>query len=155
MLLAYIYLVPQMTDNSGYISHIAGTFLIDAAGSFLNGGGLGSGEDRNYTIVKTFYDGVSNKGPYRVPFVSSQSWRRWLRDTLIQETNWNLSRIRALHNNADGHTDKTGGEFNPIQFPEDHIFGYIRAKKGSGKIEAEEKGEEEEEGKEEEESITE
>jgi hypothetical protein len=31
------------------ITHIAGTFLIDAAGSFLNGAGLGSGEDRNYT----------------------------------------------------------------------------------------------------------
>jgi hypothetical protein len=34
------------------ITHIAGTFLIDAAGSFLNGAGLGSGEDRSYTHKK-------------------------------------------------------------------------------------------------------
>ena len=115
---------------------------------FLNGAGLGSGEDRNYTIVKTFYDGQSSEGyPYRVAFVSSQSWRRWLRDTLIEETSWRPSIIRALHNNAEGHTDKIGGEFNPIEFPEDDIFGYMRAKKGSGKIEeaSEEKDEEEEE----------
>jgi CRISPR-associated protein Cst2 len=134
------------------ITHIAGTFLIDAAGSFLNGAGLGSGEDRNYTIVKTFYDGQSSEGHlYKVPFVSSQSWRRWLRDTLIEETNWSPSRIRALHNNARGNTDKTGGEFNPIEFPEDDIFGYMRAKKGSGKIEeVEENNEGEEEGEDEE-----
>ena len=86
------------------ISHIAGTFLIDPAGSFLNGGGLGSGEDRNYTVVKTFFDGINpdNGYSYTVPFVSSQSWRRWLRDTLIQETNWKQSKMRALHNNATG-----------------------------------------------------
>jgi CRISPR-associated protein Cst2 len=156
-----------MIDNkksiSESISHIAGTFLIDAAGSFLNGAGLGSGEDRNYTIVKTFYDGQSSEGyPYRVPFVSSQSWRRWLRDTLIEETGWSPSRIRALHNNAEGHTDKVGGEFNPIEFPEDDIFGYMRAKKGSGKraeaevVETEgEEDEEKDEDEEEEEPIRE
>src|SRR5688500_11438259 len=108
-----------MPDNknstSDNISHIAGTFLIDAAGSFLNGAGLGTGEDRNYTVVKKFSDGISDNGrPYYVPFISSQAWRRWLRDTLIEETNWRASKIRALHNNKDGNTDKIGGEFNPI-----------------------------------------
>ena len=142
-----------MKDNknsiSDNISHITGTFLIDAAGSFLNGAGLGAGEDRNFTVVKKFSDGISDNGrPYNVPFISSQAWRRWLRNTLIEETNWRASKIRALHNNKDGNTDKTGGEFNPIEFPEDDIFGYMRAKKGSGKIEEAEwtdKEEEEEE----------
>ena len=49
--------------------------------------------------------------------------------------------MRALHNNAAGHTDKSGGAFDPIEFPEDDIFGYMRAKKGSGKIEEEEEEE--------------
>ena len=142
----------SISDNIGYIT---GTFLIDASGSFLNGAGLGVGEDRNYTVVKQFSDGVSDKGrPYTVPFISSQAWRRWLRNTLIEETNWRASKIRALHNNKDGNTDKSGGEFNPIEFPEDDIFGYMRAKKGSGKIEVEEI-DEEEEGRGEEESMKE
>jgi CRISPR-associated protein Cst2 len=142
-----------MTDNknsiSDNISHITGTFLIDAAGSFLNGAGLGAGEDRNFTVVKKFYDGISDDGrPYKVPFISSQAWRRWLRNTLIEETNWKASKRRALHYNKDGNTDKSGREFNPIEFPEDDIFGYMRAKKGSGKPE-EAKETEEEEGEEE------
>jgi hypothetical protein len=44
-----VYESSVMIDNnkpiSESISHIAGTFLIDAAGSFLNGAGLGSGEE--------------------------------------------------------------------------------------------------------------
>jgi hypothetical protein len=32
------------------ITHITGTFLIDAAGAFLNGHGLGTQEDKNFMI---------------------------------------------------------------------------------------------------------
>ncbi|SRR5579875_300252 len=113
-----------MTANK--VTHIPGTFLIEASASFLNGAGLGEGEDRNVTIVKTFRDGSN-----RVPYVSSQSWKRWLRNTLIEETGWPASELRALHVNAKGNTDKIGGEFNPVDFPEDDIFGYMRAEKKS------------------------
>ena len=113
-------------DSEKQITHIAGTYVIDAMPSFLNGGGISKAtEDRNYTIVKTFQDGTTNEDsgrPYRVVFVSAQSLRRMLRDTLIQETNWPQSQIRALHNNADGNTDKVGGEFDPITYPEDNAF---------------------------------
>ncbi len=114
------------------ITHIAGTFVIGAKGGFLNGAGLGEGEDRNVSTVKTFRD-----GQFRVPYVSSQAWKRWLRDTLIEETGWNKSELRALHVNAKGNTDKIGGEFNPVEFPEDDIFGYMRTERGSGKVAAE------------------
>lgn len=107
------------------LTHIAGTFLIEAPGSFLNGGGLGRGEYDNYTIVKTFFDGLSSKGPYTVPFVSAASWRRWLRDTVIEETGTKPSTIRALHKNPRGNTDKIGSERNPIEYIEDDIFGYM------------------------------
>ena len=129
-------------DSEKQITHIAGTYVIDAMPSFLNGGGISKAtEDRNYTIVKTFQDGTTNEDsgrPYRVVFVSAQSLRRMLRDTLIQETNWPQSQIRALHNNADGNTDKVGGEFDPITYPEDNAFGYMLTKKGSGKLKVQE-----------------
>jgi CRISPR-associated protein Cst2 len=107
------------------LTHIAGTFLIDANASFLNGAGIAVGERENYTKVKTFFDGWSSKGRYQVPFVSAASWRRWLRDTLIEETGWKESVIRALHKNAKGNTDKIGTERDPIEFAEDDLFGYM------------------------------
>jgi hypothetical protein len=103
------------------LTHITGTFLIDANASFLNGAGIAVGERENYTKVKTFFDGWSSKGRYQVPFVSAASWRRWLRDTLIEETGWKESVIRALHKNAKGNTDKIGTERDPIKFAEDDL----------------------------------
>jgi CRISPR-associated protein Cst2 len=104
-------------------THIAGTFLIDADGSFLNGAGLGDGEDRNVTIVKTM-----KEGPYRIPYVSAQSWKRWLRNTAVEENGWNPSVIKAIGLNEKGNTSKIAGELNPIEFPEDDLFGYMEAK---------------------------
>jgi CRISPR-associated protein Cst2 len=123
-------------------THIAGTFLIEASASFLNGAGLGDGENRNVTIPKTFRD-----GGYRVPYVSAQAWKRWLRNTLIEETGWPASELKQIGElSKRGTTAKIGGEFNPVEFPEDDIFGYMRAEKGQGK----KKDEDEEEGKEDE-----
>ena len=119
--------VSQDSKKPRKLTHIAGTFIIEAPGSFLNGGGLGRGGDYdNYTIVKTFMDGRSSEGRlYTVPFVSAASWRRWLRDTLIGETGLQPSTIRALHKNPKGNTDKIGSERNPIEYIEDDVFGYM------------------------------
>ncbi|MCL2134172.1 MAG: DevR family CRISPR-associated autoregulator [Candidatus Bathyarchaeota archaeon] len=108
--------------SSKILTHIAGTFLVEASASFLNGAGLGDGENRNVTLPKTFRDGRD-----RVPYVSSQAWRRWLRNTLIEETNWPASVLRPLDLSEKGTTNKIGGEFDPINYPEDDIFGYMRA----------------------------
>jgi CRISPR-associated protein Cst2 len=112
--------------NRPALTHIAGNFLIETSASFLNGAGLGEGEDRNVSVVKTFKDGKD-----KVPYVSSQAWKRWLRNTMIEETGWKPSILRALHVNAKGNTDKIGGEFNPVDYAEDDIFGYMRTEKGS------------------------
>jgi len=111
-------------------SHIAGTFLIQANGSFLNGAGLGSGEDRNVTVPKTLNDGGK-----RVPYVSAQAWKRWLRNTAIEENGWEQSVLRAIGLSERGTTNKISGELNPVDFPEDDIFGYMEAKGGQGKEE--------------------
>ena len=36
------------------LKNIAGCLVIDATGAFLNGAGLGAGENRNLVIPKTF-----------------------------------------------------------------------------------------------------
>jgi len=52
-------------------THVAGTFLIQADAAFLNGAGLGEGEDRNVTIPKSFRDGRNE-----IPYVSAQAWKK-------------------------------------------------------------------------------
>ncbi|HWQ33383.1 MAG TPA: DevR family CRISPR-associated autoregulator [Blastocatellia bacterium] len=120
------------------LTHIVGTFLIQAEGAFLNGAGLDdSGEDRNAVIPKTFQD-----GRYRVPYVSSQAWRRWLRETFKEEyPNEPKAELKALSKNARGNPDKIGTEMDPVMFPEDDIFGYMRAEKGQGRAKAEDEDE--------------
>ncbi|MCD9189183.1 MAG: DevR family CRISPR-associated autoregulator [Pyrinomonadaceae bacterium] len=116
------------------LTHIAGTFLIQAEGAFLNGAGLDTGEDRNAVIPKTFLDYDKNGRGIRVPYVSAQAWRRWLRMT-FQEENPNEpgTELKALDKSAKGTTNKIGTEMNPVEFAEDDIFGYMRAAKGQGK----------------------
>lgn len=121
-----------MSENK--ITHIAGTFLIKAEGAFLNGAGLDTGEDRNAVIPKTYWD-IDEKGRrVRVPYVSSQAWRRWLRLTFQEENpNEPATELKALDKSDKGTTNKIGTEMNPIVFAEDDIFGYMRAAKGQGK----------------------
>ena len=111
------------------ISHIVGTFLVSANGAFLNGAGIDtSGEDRTSVIPKQFSD-----GKYRVPYVSAQAWRHWLRDTLIEETGWPKSTLHAIKQSEKGTTSKIAGELDPINYPEDDLFGYMRSEEGQGR----------------------
>jgi len=112
------------------LKNITGSMLIDARAVFLNGAGLGSGEDRNKVIPKTFRERVNGKLE-KVPYVSAQAWRRWLRNTTNEENNWIPSELKAIAQNAKGSTTKISTELNPIDFPEDDLFGYMRSG-GSG-----------------------
>ena len=108
--------------------HIAGTFLIHADASFLNGAGLGEGENRNVTIPKTLKDQKDD-----VPYVSSQAWKRWLRNTLIDETGWEASELVAIKKSDKESTSKIAGKLDPVTYAEDDLFGYMRAQEGQGK----------------------
>ncbi|PIP18036.1 MAG: hypothetical protein COX43_00970 [Parcubacteria group bacterium CG23_combo_of_CG06-09_8_20_14_all_35_9] len=120
----------EKVEDKKSITHIAGTFLIKADAAFLNGAGLKEGtEDRNTTIPKTYEDGSGG----RVPYVSSQAWKRWLRNTLIEETDWKASVIMATGKSEKDTTNKASGELDPVEFPEDDVFGYMQAMKGQGK----------------------
>jgi CRISPR-associated protein Cst2 len=123
------------------ISHIVGTFLVSAHGAFLNGAGIDtSGENRNTVIPKQFSD-----GKYRVPYVSAQAWRRWLRDTLIEETGWQKSTLGAIKKSEKGTTSKIAGKLDPINYPEDDLFGYMRSEEGQGRTKKTEEDDESDE----------
>ena len=108
------------------LNNITGALLIDATATFLNGAGLGLGEDKNKVIPKTYKEKINNRTE-EVPYVSAQSWRRWLRDTTNEENNWEPSELRAIGEGSDkGTTNKISTELNPIEFPEDDIFGYMK-----------------------------
>jgi CRISPR/Cas system-associated protein Cas7 (RAMP superfamily) len=53
-----------------------------------------------------------------------------LRTTAIQEGNWPASELRAIGWNSKGNVNKVAGQLNPVEFPEDDIFGYMRAQAG-------------------------
>jgi CRISPR-associated protein Cst2 len=122
------------------VTHVAGTFLVQADAAFLNGAGLGEGEDRNVTVPKTFRD-----GRYEVPYVSAQAWKRWLRNTMIEETKWAASEIKAIDWNDKGNVNKIASELNPVDFVEDDIFGYMQTEGGQGRRTTEEEESEGEE----------
>lgn len=112
------------------LNNITGALVIDATATFLNGAGLGSGEDKNNVLPKTFWERIDNK-KVKVPYVSAQSWRRWLRDTANEENNWQPSELKAISKSAKGSTNKVSTELNPIMYPEDDLFGYMKSG-GSG-----------------------
>ena len=113
--------------------------MIDAMPSFLNGAGIDKNRrDQNYTILKTFQDGIVEREDggarrYRTVFVSAQSFRRMLRHTMLQETGWKESQMRALSNNSEGYTNKAGTERDPVDYFEDDVFGYFFTQPGAGK----------------------
>ncbi|MFB9055350.1 type I-B CRISPR-associated protein Cas7/Cst2/DevR [Mariniflexile ostreae] len=112
------------------LKNITGSLLIDARAVFLNGAGLGSGEDRNKVIPKAFSEKVNGKFE-KVPYVSAQAWRRWLRNTTNEENNWAPSDLQAIDQSAKGSTSKISTYLNPVDYPEDDLFGYMRSGKGN------------------------
>ncbi len=122
------------------VTHIAGTFIVQADAAFLNGTETPKwGEDKNVAIPKTFWDGKR-----QMPYVSSQSWKRWLRTTMREEEpNWPGSEPQAIGWNIKGNVNQISGRRNPVDVPEDDIFGYMKPEEGQGKAIVEDNKEDE------------
>ena len=99
-------------------NNVVGLMLIDAPNSALNNAGSDTG-DRTDNIVRVK---TIRKGRTRYPYVSGQAFRYWLRETLENKFNWNMSPISRESKIAFT-------EANPIEYPDDDVFGYIRALK--------------------------
>ena len=98
-----------------------GLVLIDAPHSALNMLGIDESlADRNVTRVKTL-----RKGGRRYPYVSPQAWRYWWRSTLKEHFNWELSPLYREQK-------QVFTAANPLRYPDDDVFGYMRAFKKGG-----------------------
>lgn len=107
------------------MAFVTGLFLIDAPASALNNlGAVEGARTDNTTGVKVIR---ARDGAY--PYVSAQSFKYWLRQTISREVpNWKAAPIYREQKVA--YTDA-----NPIEWWDDDLFGYMRApsKKESAK----------------------
>ena len=100
------------------MTNINGLMIIDAPHSALNNAGSDTGDLADNSIkVKTIW-----KNNTQYPYVSGQAVRYWLRETLEKNFNWNMSPINREKKIAFT-------EANPIIYPDDDVFGYMRAMK--------------------------
>lgn len=95
-----------------------GAFLIEANGAALNNAGNDAGQRLdNAVAVKQV-----RVGPKRFPYISGQAVRRWWREVLYEDFDWQPSPVTREAKSA-----YTEGD--PIQYPDDDLFGYMAAKK--------------------------
>ncbi|RLI82565.1 type I-B CRISPR-associated protein Cas7/Cst2/DevR, partial [Archaeoglobales archaeon] len=101
-----------------------GMILVDASHSSLNMLGIDESlPERTVTRVKKL-----RKGGLSYPYVSPQAWRYWWRKTLSEHFKWNLSPMFREEK-------QVFTAANPVEYPDDDIFGYMRAfKKGNVNI---------------------
>lgn len=99
-------------------NNVIGLMLVDAPHSALNNAGNDAG-DRTDNIVRV--KSIKKNGR-RYPYVSGQALRYWWRNTLQNQFEWELSPI--IRDKKIAFT-----EANPIIYPDDDVFGYMRALK--------------------------
>jgi len=101
-----------------------GMLLIDTPHSALNMLGIDERlPDRNVMRVKKF-----RRGRYQYVYVSPQAWRFWWRTTLKERFGWELSPLFREEK-------QVFTAANPVKYPDDDVFGYMRAfKKGNKNI---------------------
>jgi CRISPR-associated protein Cst2 len=104
------------------MKNIIGFLLIDAPFSALNNADTDAGSRTENTVAVK----VIRKGKENYPYVSAQAWRYWWRNTLKEKYNWGMSPITRDEKIAFT-------EANPFKYIDDDLFGYMRAKKKTGR----------------------
>ncbi|MGA1824539.1 MAG: type I-B CRISPR-associated protein Cas7/Cst2/DevR [bacterium] len=99
-----------------------GFMLIDVDVAALNNAGADSSTNLENAVATKK---ISKNGKH-YPYVSGQAWRYWWRETLINDFHWEMSPVTRDKKIAFT-------EANPFQYPDDDIFGYMRAQKEEGK----------------------
>ena len=118
------------------LTHIVGTFLIQAEGAFLNGSTLERIEGNKATTPK-----IMQEFNNRIPYVSAQAWRHWLRETFQEEYPDDPTTPIETTDAKKGESEqqekyttiKVGTAIDPIKYLEHDVFGYMTAKAGQGK----------------------
>lgn len=96
-----------------------GFVLIDVDVAALNN----AGKSKTTNLDNGVATKKITKNGRKYVYVSGQAWRYWWRDTLQRSFNWSLSPITRDKKIAFTEAD-------PIQYPDDDIFGYMKAAKG-------------------------
>lgn len=93
-----------------------GFVLLDVDVAALNNAGKNTmSNNENAVATKTIYKNGKN-----YVYVSGQAWRYWWRETLQKNEGWVLSPV--TRENKIAYTNA-----NPIDYPDDDVFGYMRA----------------------------
>lgn len=109
-----------MNNQETVNKNVVGFVLIDAPHSALNmGQGDPNDADENKIPVK-----FVKRGREIFPYVSAQAWRYWWRNTLESKFTWKMSPIQREKKIAFTSA-------NPFSYPDDDVFGYMRAMKDS------------------------
>jgi len=97
---------------------IQGFLLIDVDVAALNN----AGNDTSTTLDNAVMTKKIRKNGKEYPYVSGQAWRYWWRDVLMKEFGWDMSPI--IREKKIAYT-----EADPMKYPDDDLFGYMRAGK--------------------------
>ncbi len=98
------------------MAHINGFWLIDAPASALNNQGTIPDREGDNAVGVKFIR--TKQGTF--PYVSAQAFRYWLRNTLTDDDDWQMSPVQREKKIAFT-------EGNPITWWDDDLFGYMRA----------------------------
>lgn len=97
---------------------IQGFVLIDVDVAALNNAGADTATNLENAVATKK---ISKNGK-QYPYVSGQAWRYWWRETLKKDFGWQMSPVTREAKIAYTEAD-------PFQYPDDDIFGYMRAGK--------------------------
>lgn len=97
---------------------IQGFVLMEVDVAALNN----AGPDKSSNLDNAVVTKKIRKNGREYPYVAGQAWRYWWRDTLEKSFNWEVSPVTREKKIAFTQAD-------PIAFPDDDIFGYMRAEK--------------------------
>jgi len=95
---------------------IQGFVLIDVDVAALNN----AGNDPSTNLENAVVTKKISKNGKQYPYVSGQAWRYWWRETLQKELNWVMSPV--IREAKIAYT-----EADPFRYPDDDVFGYMRA----------------------------
>jgi CRISPR-associated protein Cst2 len=95
---------------------VQGFVLLDVDVVALNNSGADTSSNFDNSVkTKSIYKNGEN-----YVYVSGQAWRYWWRNTLQKDFNWKLSPV--IRDKSIAFTNA-----NPIKYPDDDVFGYMRA----------------------------
>jgi CRISPR-associated protein Cst2 len=97
---------------------IQGFMLIEVDVAALNN----AGGDKSSNLDNAVVTKKIRKEGKEYPYVSGQAWRYWWRETLVNNYNWKMSPV--IREKKIAYTSA-----EPMKYPDDDIFGYMRAGK--------------------------